>query len=158
MKLNENFSFLRFLKATKSMYDSSFFHHIGRAVNKAVNEADAALLVDAKYDDDQSYDDDSSAGSLVTVDDSPFSKIKEGVFSSLFNVCSTSTVEETPTKDQCNPKLPENHLVCGVKDFIRREFFDDESITPAILKEHSRSQGTHESHATHETDSSDFNQ
>lgn len=92
MKLNETFSFLRFLKATKSMYDSSVFHHVGLSMNKALdNNRDAY--------EDHSYD-DSSTGSLITVDDSTFRKVKTGILNGLVHICNYETVVDTSARSK----------------------------------------------------------
>ena len=72
------------------MYDSSLFHNVGRSVNKALDNA---------FDncDEHSYD-ESSAGSLVTVDDSAFAKVKSGILNGLMNACNYQTVVDTPTR------------------------------------------------------------
>lgn len=67
MTLNDDFSFIRFLKVIKALYDHSTFTQLGRTVGTVLSNKSPKAL--AQFDD-ESLDDDllSDAGSLVTAD------------------------------------------------------------------------------------------
>lgn len=71
MSLNDDFSFVRFLKVIKTLYERSTFTQLGKTVGTALTDkgpVDTAL--DAEDDEGALVDDDTlGVGSLVTVDD-----------------------------------------------------------------------------------------
>jgi len=66
MTLNDNFSFVRFLKVIKTLYESSTFTQLGKTVRSVLHEK----MPNARgFEDDHSVLDESTAGgSLITVE------------------------------------------------------------------------------------------
>ena len=84
MAVDDDFSFVRFLKVVKSLYESSTFTQLGKTVGTVLN--------DGVYDEDEgaSSDDDdneSDGGSLETVDEDEEKKSEPGVLSRAFAAC-----------------------------------------------------------------------
>lgn len=66
MSLNEQFSFVRFLKVIKTLYESSTFTQLGKTVRSVLHEK---IPNDRRYGDDRSLMDESTVGgSLITVE------------------------------------------------------------------------------------------
>jgi len=72
MSLNDNFSFVRFLKVIKTLYESSTFTQLGQTVRSVLDQKNPKLYEDTKTydDDDRTLLDDSTLGdgSLVTME------------------------------------------------------------------------------------------
>lgn len=71
MSLNDDFSFVRFLKVVKTLYESSTFTQLGKTVGSALNDKPAATPRDLQGGEEDSAGDEETlgVGSLVTVDD-----------------------------------------------------------------------------------------
>lgn len=69
MSLNDDFSFVRFLKVIKTLYESSTFTQLGKTVRSAIY--DKAPMSPLEDDDNTLHDDESTfgGGSLVTMDE-----------------------------------------------------------------------------------------
>ena len=84
MDVDGDFSFVRFLKVVKSLYESSTFTQLGKTVGTVLN--------DNVYDEGESSDDDDDnesdgGGSLETVDEEEEKKSGPGVLSRAFAAC-----------------------------------------------------------------------
>ena len=71
MTINDDFSFVRFLKVVKTLYESSTFTQLGQTVRSAIYGNPHAPNRNAMDDDDRTHTDDSTfgGGSLVTMDE-----------------------------------------------------------------------------------------
>jgi len=92
MTVDDDFSFVRFLKVIKSLYESSAFTQLGKTVGTVLNNG--------VYDEDVS-DDESDAGSLETVDEEEERKNKPGVISRIFAAC-VSPPNDTVSNKELN--------------------------------------------------------
>ena len=84
MAVDDDFSFVRFLKVVKSLYESSTFTQLGKTVGTVLNDGVFDEDEGASSDDD---DDESDGGSLETVDEDEEKKNGPGVLSRAFAAC-----------------------------------------------------------------------
>lgn len=109
MSLNDDFSFVRFLKVIKTLYESSTFTQLGQTVRSAINGKHSTPLMNNLDDDENSQTDESTlgGGSLITMDENETieerpdhsKNNKLGGFMDVFNVC------QYPQTDPADSKL-----------------------------------------------------
>jgi hypothetical protein len=101
MSINDDFSFVRFLKVIKTLYDSSTFTLLGKAVRGVLDEKSPTNnnAPPRLYDEDVAPDDSFDEGSLVTVGKE--NENKNETPSSFFSVFSSCHVP----KDSSSPVL-----------------------------------------------------
>jgi len=114
MTLNDDFSFVRFLKVIKTLYESSTFTQLGQTVRSAIYDKPNMPNRELLDDDDHSHTDESTfgGGSLVTMDENdtvddntagPFPKTKVAEsFMNILNAC------QSPATSQDDVKLRQN--------------------------------------------------
>jgi len=97
--MNPNFSFVRFLKVIKTLYESSMFTKLGKTVNGALIDAKSPRderMANNKFDDDDS-DANSLDGSLCTVHSNEQNgEDKQSSFFNPFTACSCGVSDEKP--------------------------------------------------------------
>lgn len=104
MSLNDDFSFVRFLKVIKTLYETSTFTMLGKTVGTALNEKAPGNPRGLKNnDDEESVNDDDTlgVGSLVTVDeDEEGPKMQTSAKSSILKVLAACSSPKTvsPTR------------------------------------------------------------
>jgi len=130
MSLNEQFSFVRFLKVIKTLYESSTFTQLGKTVRSVLHEK---IPNDRRYGDDHSIMDESTVGgSLMTVESTePNQTTKKASLTlmTVLNACSspppTSPDRRLKSKNTENsggtkstvaegPSLFQQVLLCGL--------------------------------------------
>ena len=130
MSLNEQFSFVRFLKVIKTLYESSTFTQLGKTVRSVLHEK---IPNDRRYVDDRSIMDESTVGgSLMTVESTePNQTTKKASLTlmTVLNACSspppTSPDRRLKSKNTENsggtkstvaegPSLFQQVLLCGL--------------------------------------------
>jgi len=69
MTSNDDFSFVRFLKVIKTLYESSMFTQLGHTVRSAIYDNPNLTARDFVEDDEDSHSDESGSESLTTLED-----------------------------------------------------------------------------------------
>ena len=130
MTVNDDFSFVRFLKVVKSLYESSTFTQLGKTVGTALREDE-----DYEEGDSMANDDDETlgGGSLETVDEVEEKKARarEATVSALsraFAACYSPSKEEDVTKKDIKNYDPSNDKPSLLEKVVTCTLNHDEGI------------------------------
>uniref|UniRef100_A0A7S2RND8 Peptidase C14 caspase domain-containing protein n=1 Tax=Eucampia antarctica TaxID=49252 RepID=A0A7S2RND8_9STRA len=127
VSLNDDFSFLRFLKVVKSMYEMSTFTRLGKTVNSALDKKRGSSAGETVIPEDED-DESAAAGSLITVDENSKSTQNnkesttknESLFKTLTSCYNTEikeNIDNSNTKNvqsKANGSLFQKVLSCGL--------------------------------------------
>lgn len=105
LSLNDNFSFVRFLKVVKKLYESSTFTQLGKTVGSALTTGNAAK--DYDNDEDETFDNTEASKDApedsVAEDDNTNTQIQprnKGILTLLCGTPSAEPLEEAPKKSR----------------------------------------------------------
>lgn len=122
MKQSENFSFVRFLKVVKTLYESSTFTQLGRTVGSALGEQPT---VDESSDEEADEEEEEGEKTLSTIERTKTEEMQEG---SVLGLCTPrgraadSTYSRSENNDRDAFSLIEKMLGCN---FLVHDLDDD---------------------------------
>mmetsp|Transcript_449 Transcript_449/g.712 ORF Transcript_449/g.712 Transcript_449/m.712 type:complete len:627 (-) Transcript_449:74-1954(-) len=126
LTLNDDFSFVRFLKVVKTLYEASTFTQLGRTVGSALN---VPMDDDDEDDrgDDTDLEDDVTKRGTVTASDKENSSIQASFFSAL----TSCAAPEEQVKEPKTTSFVEKMINCtvGVEDDLSDDDDDDTRYT-----------------------------